>query len=112
MGIFDEEEKKMKEEIAAAERKEAQRKAERGQVARKVAEDLQNYIGTHPRPQGPDIDVGVHEDRITLRKKTTSNTLEIVCNGREAFEMTIDGRPHGPANQSIMARAVFDWLKR
>jgi hypothetical protein len=111
MGIFDEEEKKMADEMAAAERQKDQRAAELNQVARKVAEDLTSYIGTHPRPDGPDIEIGVHENRVTLRKKTTSNTVEVVCLARGSFETKIDGRTRGIGNQSAMAQGVFYWLK-
>jgi hypothetical protein len=91
MGIFDDEAKKMVDEIAFAERQDAQRKAELSPIARKVSEDLMSYIGRHPRPQGPDIEIGVNENRITLRKKTTSDTLEIVCTGNGAPTRTSRG---------------------
>jgi hypothetical protein len=110
MGIFDEEAKKIANEIAAAKRRDAQEKAKLSPIARKVAEDLMSYIGTHPRLQG-DIDIGVNENRITLRKKTTSDTLEIVCTGEHgAFEVTIEGKNYGVTNQSNMARGVLGWL--
>ena len=108
MGIFDEEEKKMADE---AERQKAQREGELAQTARNVSQDLMSYIGTHPRPQGPDIDIRVHENRVALRKKTTSKTMEIVCTGRATFEVTMDGATHGQVNQSNMARRVLYWLK-
>ena len=72
MGIFDEEEKKMAEEAGAVTRAEAQTKAEHSQVAGKVAEDLTSYMGSHPRDQSIDIDV--HENRVSLRKKRQQAT--------------------------------------
>lgn len=109
MGIFDEEEKKMADEIAAAERQQAEQMARLGQLAHKVSQDLITYLANRPRPRGPDIDIGVHENRITLRKRTTSNTMEIVCTGRGIFEIRVDGDPH-VANQSTMARSVLGWV--
>ena len=111
-GFSTKKEKKMAQEMRAAEQREAERKANLVRMAQKVSEDLLNYIGTHPRPDRPSIDVGAHENRITLRKKTTPNTLEIVCTDQNTFEVTMDGGAHGPLNQSLMARAVLDWLKR
>ena len=108
MGIFDEEEKKMAEEADAVSRAEAQTKAEHSQVAGKIAEDLTSYMGSHPRDQ--DIDIGVHENRVSLRKETTSNTFEITCIGRDAFKMAVDGDTRGSANKSAMARTVIRWL--
>ena len=113
MGIFDEEAEKMAKEIASAEHTRAHLKAKLSQIAHNVAEDLTSYIGTHPRPQGPDIEIGVYENRITLRKKTTSDTMEIVCSGElGAFEVIMDGTNYGVTNQSNMARGVLTWLKR
>jgi hypothetical protein len=111
MGIFDEEAKKMAAEIAAAERRVAEQKAKHSPIARKVAEDLMSYIGTHPRLQG-DIDIGVNENRIMLRKKTTSSTLEIVCTGElgSYFEVIVDGTNYGVTNESNMARGVLKWF--
>jgi hypothetical protein len=67
MGIFEEEAWQMAEEAAAQQRQEAQRAAEIAQVVRTVNEDLMSYIGNHPRQQS--IEIGAHENRITLRKK-------------------------------------------
>ena len=108
MGIFDVEEKKMAEEADAVSRAEAQTKAEHSQVAGKIAEDLTSYMGSHPRDQ--DIDIGVHENRVSLRKETTSNTFEITCIGRDAFKMAVDGDMRGSANKSAMARTVIRCL--
>jgi hypothetical protein len=63
----------------------------------------------HPRQQS--VDVGVRENLVTLRKKTTSHMLEITCTGREGFEVTIDGTKSPPTNRSGMARTVINWLK-
>ena len=108
MGIFDEEEKKMADEASAASRAEAQTKAEHNQVAGKIAEDLTSYMGSHPRNQN--IDIGLHENRVSLRKKTTSNTFEITCIGGDAFKMAVDGETCGSSNKSAMARSVIRWL--
>jgi hypothetical protein len=108
MGIFDKEEKKMVEEAAAANRAEEQRKAEHNEVAHNVAEDLTSYMGNHPRNQ--DIDIGVHDNRVSLRKKTTSKTFEITCIGGDTFKMTVDGETRGSSNKSAMARSVIRWL--
>jgi len=108
MGIFDEEEKKMAEEADAVSRAEAQTKAEHSQVAGKIAEDLTSYMGSHPRDQSIDIDV--HENRVSLRKMTASDTFEITCIGRDAFKMAVVGDTRGSANKSAMARTVIRWL--
>jgi hypothetical protein len=108
MGIFDEEEKKMAEEADTANRAEEQRKAERSEVAHNVAEELTSYMGNHPRDQSIDIDV--HENRVSLRKKTTSNTFEIACIGGDTFKMAVNGDTRGSVNKSTMARTVIRWL--
>jgi hypothetical protein len=110
MGIFDEEKKKMSDEAAAKARGEAQREVQLGQIARKVSEDLMSYIGDDPREHY--VEIEVNENRITLRKKTTSNTLEIVCVGRDSFELAIDGGRPTATGKSNMARTTVDWLKR
>jgi hypothetical protein len=110
MGMFDDEEKKMADEAAADARREEQQKAELRQVARKVGDDLVSYMGNHPRPQS--IDISVHDNMVSLRKKTTSNALDIKCTGRNSFEVAIDEKFATGGNQSDMVRGVFDWLKR
>ena len=65
-------------------------------------------MGNHPRDQS--IDIGVHENRVTLRKKTTSNTFEIAYIGGDAFKMAVDGETRGSSNKSVMARTVIRWL--
>ena len=99
-------------EIEAAERRHAQLKAKLSQIAQNVSEDLMSYMSTHP--QGPDFDIGVNENRITLRKKSSSNTLEIVCTGEPvvAFEVIMDGKSYPPTHERDMARGVLAWLKR
>ena len=108
MGIFEEEAWQMAEEAAVHQRQEAQRAAEIAQVVRTVNEDLMSYIGNHPRQQS--IEISVHENRITLRKKTTSNTLEITCIEQDHYEVAIDAAQATMANKSHMARAVIEWL--
>lgn len=71
-----------------------------------------SYIGKYPNIYGPSIEVGQHENRVTLRKKTTSEKLEIACVGREAFEVTINGLAQGQANKNGMTDAVLGWLKK
>ncbi len=112
MGIFDVDAKKIADEAAAAVRAEEQRKAELNQVARNVAQDLMSYIGMNPRLQGPDIETGVDENRVTMRKMRTSHTVEIVCTAPGSFELTVDGAGHGIADQNAMARTVLEWLER
>src|SRR5664279_2758861 len=108
MGIFDEEALQMAEEAAAHQRQEAQRAAEIAQVVRTVDEDLMSYIGSHPRQQS--IEISVHENRITLQKKATSNTL--TCIEHDLYEVAIDAAQATTANKSHMARAVIEWLNR
>jgi hypothetical protein len=109
MGIFQEEEKKMADEAAGKARGDAQREAELGQITRKVSEDLMSYIGAHAREH--EVDIEVNENRVTLRKKKTSNTLDITCVGRDSFELAIDGGRPTATSKSNMARTTIDWLK-
>lgn len=112
MEIFDEDAKKNADEAVASVRAEEQRKAELNRVARNVSHDLMSYIGMNPRLQGPDIETAVDENRVTMRKKRTSHTVEIVCTGHGSFEVTVDGANHGTTNQNVMARSVLEWLER
>jgi hypothetical protein len=109
MGIFDEEAKKMVGEAAASANREAQAKEQRTEIARIVADDLTKYLGTHP--PGYDVEIGVHEDKITARKKTAGRTLEITCTGLGGFQVTIDGSKSETTNNSGMARIVIQWLQ-
>jgi hypothetical protein len=49
---------------------------------------------------------------VSVRKKTTSDTMDIKCRGRENFEIYINGELATWANQSQMARGVIQWLER
>ncbi len=110
MGIFDDEKERMADEAAAAGRSEEQRKAELRQVAHKVGEDLINYMARNPCPHS--IDISVDENVINLRKITTSDTMEIKCNGRGSFEISINGKLATSTDRGQMARGVMDWLDR
>jgi hypothetical protein len=110
MGIFEEEDKKMADEIAAAERKEAQQKAELAEIAAGVAEDMTKYVGA--RPQEYNIEVGVCDNVVTIGKREKNKTVQVICKSRDTFQVTIDGQTFGAQNQSGMARAVIAWLKR
>jgi hypothetical protein len=82
------------------------------QIARRVSEDAISYLAKHPHtPHTPTVEVGVNENQVTLRKKTTSHMLEITCTGLETFKATIDGVIQPKAtSKSGMARAVLHWL--
>ena len=110
MGMFEEEEKKMADEAAAAAGKEEQQKAELGQIARKVGEDLASYISNHQL--GKSFELKVHENLVLLRKRTTSDTLDIKCRGRENFEIHINEKLATGCNQDLMVRGVIQWLKQ
>jgi hypothetical protein len=109
MGIFDEEAEKMIGEAAASASREAQAKEQSAEIARVIGDDLTKYLGTHP--PGYDVEIGVHEDRITARKKATGDTLEITCTGLGGFQVTIDGSNCETTNNSGMARIVIQWLQ-
>jgi hypothetical protein len=108
MGMFEDEEKKMADEVAAEVRQQAEKKAERNRVAHAVQEDLRSYMAKHP--PGQDVDISLYENLVSLRKKTSGNTLDIKCSGY--FELIIDGKVAISGDQSTMARAVIDWIKR
>ena len=110
MGIFEDEEKKMATEDAASVRWLEQRKAERDRIVQKVAEDLNSYIAN--RQSGPGIDISVNENVVSLRKKTTSNTLEINYTESEIFVLTENGKYRSAGDQGKMARCVMDWIKQ
>ena len=110
MGMFDDEAKKMDDEAAAAVGREEQQKAELRQIARKVGEDLATYIGSHQL--GKSFELNVHENLVSVRKRTTSDTIDIKCRGRENFEIYIDGKLATGTNQSQMVRGLIQWLER
>jgi len=109
--MFEEHEKTKAMQAAKNEAAVAQRKAELGQVARKVADDLTQYIGTHPNIYGQTIDVGINSNRITLRKKTSSEQIEITALSRESFQFSVNGAPAQDAAQGAMIEAVLRWIK-
>lgn len=82
MGIFDEELKKMAGEAAQIAASADQRKDELDQVARNVSKDLVSYI-TSSLGAGA-FDVGVFENRITLRGR---RTFEITCESADGFRV-------------------------
>lgn len=121
MGLFDDEAKKMAEESAAQARAGAQEQAEQNQVARRISDELLSYIGNHPSNE--DIEVGVDQNKITVRRKSPGRTLEITSQHRNTFslketagfqkQVAVQPRktiPSGTTNGSGMARAVIEWL--
>jgi hypothetical protein len=110
MGMFEDEAKKMDEEATAAVGREEQQRAELRQIARKVGEDLASYIGNHQL--GKSFELNVHENMVSVRKRTTSDTMDVKCRGRENFEIYINGELATGTDQSQMVRGVIQWLER
>jgi hypothetical protein len=71
---------------------------------------LASYISSHQL--GKSFELKAHENMVSVRKKTTSDTMDIKCRGRENFEIYINAELATGANQSQMARGVIQWLER
>jgi len=106
-GIFDEEERRWSKKLVLSL---ALRRRQRPSIVsrRQGCGRPDKLHGQSPRDQSIDIDV--HENRVSLRKETTSNPFEITCIGRDAFKMAVDGDARGSGNKSTMARTVIRWL--
>ena len=122
MGIFDDEARKMEEDAAQQARPELEHVAELNKVARDISRELLNYLENHSKAEGLDIDVHGNIVGVTTRHRT----LEIICDGREAFHL--NDRNNGfqqvmtqppppvstrgtPISRSDMVRRVLRWLQ-
>src|SRR5215470_9930133 len=108
MGMFEEEEKKMADEAAAANQREEQHRAELDEVAHHIGDDLLSYLRTRRGPHT--IDVSVDENIVSLRKRTTSHTLDIKRSGGNLFVIDIDQHAATAVDKSNMIRGVIQWL--
>ena len=123
MNIFEEEVRKMAEEIAQQERAKMDSASECIQVASDVSGDLVTYIGSH-RP-AESVDVSSHGN--TVNVSTMHRTLEITCAAPQSFHL-VDRKgdfpaqvrtqpprpvstPGAPFNRSAMVRGVLIWLQ-
>ena len=109
MGIFEEEQKKMAEEASARVRADEQRKAELGQMARRVSDDALSFIANNPGDE--DVDVSLLENQITLRGRSSHRTLEISCDGSDMFRLKGDIETSTAITRSSMARRVISWIR-
>lgn len=109
MGMFDDAAKRRATEAAARVHSDALRKAEQNQVARKVAEDLKGYIGTHPTLHNS-FEVSVHENLVTARRKTTTSELKISAKDQNTFTVVSDVAQTVTADKAAMTDFVLDWL--
>jgi hypothetical protein len=83
MNIFEEEVRKMAEEIARQERANMDGASERSQIASDVSRDLVAYIGSHRSVES--VDVSSHGD--TVNVSTMHRTLEITCAAPQSFHL-------------------------
>jgi hypothetical protein len=123
MNIFEEDVRKMAEEIAGQERATIDSASERSQIASDVSRDLAAYIGSY-RP-AESINVSVHGN--TVNVSTMHGTLEITCAAPQSFHLvgrdadlpaqirTQPPRPVGttdaPVDRSAVVRGVLIWLQ-
>jgi hypothetical protein len=113
MGIFADQAKQMREERIAESKKEANLQIERHKIAQRIMtefiEDMNNeqFISVSPPPQ--------QGNTVTIKVKTSSNSLTITCHGEDAFTVFGPGnRQLGQGqvlNKVIMARTVLGWLE-
>jgi hypothetical protein len=123
MNIFEEEVRKMAEEIARQERANMDSASERSQTASDVSRDLVAYIGGY-RP-AESINVSSHGN--TVNVSTMHGTLEITCAAPQSFHLMDRGvdlpaqirtqparpasTPGAPVDRSTMVRGVLIWLQ-
>ena len=123
MNIFEEEVRKMADEIARQERANMDSASERIRVASDVSRDLMAYIGSH-RP-AESVNVSSHGN--TVNVSTMQRTLEITCAAPQSFHL-VDrngdfpaqirpqpprpvSTPGAPLDRSAMVRRVLIWLQ-
>ena len=121
MGIFDDEVKKMAAEAAENVQSAVQRQDDLNEIARNVSRDLLSFVSSNPGA----VDVGVHENRVTLRGRAPQRTFEITCESAQSFRVKettgfqTPGKSGEPSaysdqdviNQSEMIRWVIARLK-
>ncbi|GLH80708.1 hypothetical protein SSBR45G_56170 [Bradyrhizobium sp. SSBR45G] len=93
------------------------------ELAREVADDLQNWLSDHPVLQIVEISTDAHE--VIVIKPETSRKLRINCRGKDSFELVDRGpdyqtqvsQPYPstssqhPITQAEMVARVKAWLK-
>jgi hypothetical protein len=123
MNMFEEEVRKMAEEIAQRERANMDSASERSQIASDVSRDLMTYIGSHRRAES--VNVSSHGN--TVNVSTMHRTLEITCAAPEAYHLVDHNlgfpaqirtqpprpvsTPDAPVDRSAMVRGVLIWLQ-
>ncbi len=83
MGIFDDEARKMAVEAAQQARSDVERADEINQIAHDVSDDLLTHLASRSQAEG--INIGIHGN--IVRATTRHRTLEIVCEGPDAFHL-------------------------
>jgi hypothetical protein len=122
MNIFEEEVRKMSEEIARQER-DMDSASECSQIASEVSRDLMAYIGGYR----PAESVNVSSHGYTVNVSTMHRMLEITCAAPQSFHLVdrdvdlpaqIRTQPHrpvstpaAPVDRSAMVRGVLIWLQ-
>ena len=124
MGIFDDEARKMAEEAEQKAQSEAERADGLNRIARGIAGDLQTDVVRRAAAKGTTIDTSIHGN--VVRLTIGHRTLEIVCEGPDAFQLSdhnsgfqarVTSQPprqigtRAPISKSDMARRVLDWLE-
>jgi len=110
MGIFEDEEKAMKQEAEDENRRMAALELELRELAQHIRDDLQSYARTNERT---DIDLNAQDNHVTVRLRASSDALVINCEGPDAFKVL--GLKTGTApvlDQKTMVREVLNWLQK
>ena len=112
----------MADEAAQRARSGVERADEVNRIASDVSDELLSYLAHRSRAEG--INISIHGN--IVRATTRHRTLEIICEGRDAFHLndhsngfqglvTEPPRPIGtrgtPTTRSEMARRVLIWLQ-
>ena len=106
MGIFEEAQRKLREEETARSREEERYRFECDEVALKVTQEFSNYIHVAQELEEANIVRSANKVALTLMGRT----LMIACMGEDEFHVIDRREDSGALNQSEMSRRVVGWV--
>ena len=115
--MFEDRMKEKEAEIARARAIERRLKIPKNECVReasRVSDHLVHYIGMHPNINGPTNEVGVEDNRVTVRKEVSDDKMEITVTAVSPvkFQLSGAGVSKVEVDKKGMIDTVTDWMKR
>lgn len=111
MNMFNDAEKKLAANAAARGQADQQKQAERGQYARAVATELNEYLNDGDSPRAGQFELAQEENVVTVTHKRSKDSIRITALERDVYALSCDtaSLPNN-ANKGQMTDIVIDWL--